>query len=257
MRWGSALSATLLLLATGLAALGCTTRSDVKQGPTARTEVLVLSTLHQHHPRVPRYGYAELTRIIELLEPDVLALELSAEDLAERRPQRAKQEFPNSVYPLLDRRPLPTVALEPADPVRSGLIGMMAGSQQRFFAETPDLAQAFIDYNDLVLGSLLDGWRSVCDVNSSRTDAIFAAKHRLQDAIQPSEQAAAWDGWNQTFLQRITDAARRFRGQRIVVVVGVEHGYWLRQHLAMQPDLTLLDPAEQLPRRLCQAGDGD
>ena len=40
------------------------------------TEVIVLSTVHQFHTKVPGYSFDELTHVIEALSPDVLAVEL-------------------------------------------------------------------------------------------------------------------------------------------------------------------------------------
>lgn len=214
-------------------------------------EIIVLSTLHQYQPRVRNYGYADLSSIVEGLAPDVLALELSAEDIAERRPQRAKQEYPQSIFPLLDRRPFITIPLEPSGRLRAELGGKLVRSEQDFLRDAPEIAQAFEALEEQLFWSLLDRWRSACDVNSAETDALFAAKHRLQDAIAPREQAAAWEAWNQHFLRQIIQAAISHAGKRIVVVAGAEHGFWLRGHLKAQPNLKLLDTVEQLRPFAC------
>lgn len=231
--------------------------SDARESLGLQVEVIVLSSLHQYQPRVRNYGYADLSKIVELLAPDVLALELSAEDIAERRPQRAKQEYPQSIFPLLDRRPFITVPLEPSGQLRSELGSRLMRSEQAFAVETPERAKAFDIYTEQLFLFLFDRWRSACDVNSTQTDALLAAKHRLQDAIAPPEQAEAWEEWNQHFLRQIRQTVSSYPGKRIVVIAGVEHGYWLRGHLSTQPNVKLLDTAEQLQASVCNSTASD
>ena len=65
--------------------------------------VMVLSVLHQYHSQVACYDFAALERIITTLAPDLLLLEVRAEDLHGRADERVKQEYPRVVYPLLSR----------------------------------------------------------------------------------------------------------------------------------------------------------
>lgn len=208
---------------------------------TAPAEVVVLSTLHQLHPQVPGYGFDDLSRIIERLAPDVLAVELTAEDLAERKEQRAKQEYPRSVYPLLERHDYQLVPLEPSEPLFSEMVRPNLESSKAFTERTPETARAFGAHSKAVFDYLMRYWDSPAAVNSSTTDALFEVKHTFQDAVMPPEQAAGWEAWNQHFLERIVEAAQAHPGRRIVVLVGAEHGYWLRQRLRNQPQVDLLD----------------
>lgn len=66
-----------------------------------KTEVIVLATLHQFHDSVTGYDFGKLSEIIEALEPDVLAVELTPDDLTHRKTQKIKQEYQKSVFPLL------------------------------------------------------------------------------------------------------------------------------------------------------------
>src|SRR5215213_3236838 len=91
-------------LAIALTVLSAPSSAAEVQEPTRPvTEVVVLATLHQYHTKVPRYGFAELAAIVEALKPDVIAMELTAEEIAARAPQRGKQEYPRAIYPLLER----------------------------------------------------------------------------------------------------------------------------------------------------------
>jgi len=48
-------------------------------------------------------------------------------------------------------------------------------------------------------------------------------------------------GLDQYFLQQIATAAKQNPGKRIVVIVGVEHGYWLREHSRKPGEVKVLD----------------
>ncbi len=80
------------------------------------SEVIVVSTLHQFHAQTDAYTFDDLAQLVEKLSPDVLTLELTQADVAERREQGVKQEYQRSIYPLLEGRSYPVVALEPDEP---------------------------------------------------------------------------------------------------------------------------------------------
>jgi len=214
------------------------------------TEVIVLSTLHQFHTKVPGYSFDELTHVIEALSPDVLAVELTASDLAARKPQATKQEYPRSVYGLLDRHAYAVVPLEPSEPEFTRNVTLLRNAAFEFHEKTPEQERAFDTYAEALFAYLFARWDSAQTVNSPETDALFAVKHRYQDAIFPKDQAVAWNAWNEHFAKVVLEAALRFPGSRIVVLVGVEHAYWLRDRLRKQSSVRLLDtPAllAQLP----------
>lgn len=72
------------------------------------------------------------------------------------------------------------------------------------------------------------------------------AKHALQAGLVGEGERAGWDAWNGEFLATVERAARENPGKRIVVLVGAEHGYWLRDALSRAPGVRLLDTAALL-----------
>ena len=211
-------------------------------------EVVVLCALHQLHEQVPFYTYADLSGTVEQLHPDVLAVELTSADLKEKVEQKNKREYQNSVYPLLRQHNWGTIALEPEGPRRAELIGLLRGAEQELQKTSPQKDEAFDSYNDALMKYLLSEWHSAADVNASWTDRLFAVKHSFQHALYGSQEEQGWEGWNQYFLQQIVSAAKQNPGKRIVIIVGVEHGYWLRGHLRKQGGLKLLETEELLRR---------
>jgi hypothetical protein len=213
------------------------------------SEVIVLCTLHQLHEETPYYTYVDLSTEIERLHPDVLAVELTPADLKAKAEQKNKREYQNSVYPLLQRHNWTAVALEPEDPHRSELIGLLREAEESVRQASPQKDEAFQTYVDGFFKYLLSTWHSPADVNASWTDHLFAVKHRFQNTLYGSKEEQGWEGWNQHFLGQIVAAAKQNPGKRIVVLVGAEHGYWLREHLREQAGVDVLD-TESLLRGL-------
>ena len=209
-------------------------------------EVVVLATLHQLHATTPWYGFDDLARIIEDLEPSVLLVELTAEDLEERKDQKTKQEYPRSVFPLLEKHRYEAVPLEPPEPEFSRLVGLMRQAHADTGERAPAADERFGAYAEALLAVLLAHWDSPAAVNSPLTDRLFEAKHALQGVLYGEGEVAAWEGWNAHFLQTILDTARRHPGERLLVLVGAEHGYWLRRELRGQESVRLLDAEELL-----------
>lgn len=212
------------------------------------SQIVVLVTLHQRHEEVPYYTYADLSAEIERLRPDVLAVELTPADLKAKAEQKNKREYQNSVYPLLQRHNWIAVPLEPEDPRRSELIGLIREAEEPLRQASPQKDEVFQTYTDGLYKYLFSQWHSAADVNAAWTDHLFAVKHRFQNDLYGPKEEQGWEGWNQHFLEQIVAAAKQNPGKRIVVLVGAEHGYWLRTHLREQAGVELLDSASLLRR---------
>ncbi len=210
------------------------------------TEIIVLCTLHYLHGQVDFYTYDHLAQIIKRFAPDVLACELTPEDLAARKPQTIKQEYQRSVYPLLDELACEALPLEPGEPVYSEWVQQMREADEAFARNHPAAIEQFGLYVNALYEVLFAWWRSPADVNSAETDRHFEIKRRYQNALFGEAEAEGWERWNQHFLKQIMVAAERHPQGRIVVLVGVEHGYWLRKRLGQRSEVKLLDTASML-----------
>lgn len=211
------------------AALACSgTQADADGAPA---EVVVLSVLHQLHAEIDSYSFDVLADIIESLQPDVIAVELTSADLESRREQTTKQEYQESLFPLLERHDYALVAMEPDQPLYDDLVDRMRRASTELRQNDPAGAAAFATYSKTLYEMVMEQWVSPAAVNSAATDILFESKHRFQSALFGPDEAAAWEGWNRHFLERVLDAARRYPGSRILVLAGAEHGYWLRENL--------------------------
>jgi len=211
-----------------------------------KTEVFVLSTLHQYHGEDNSYTFRKLSEIVEAYRPDLIAVELTPADLENRREQKTKQEYQNSIFPTADKLKVKMVPMEPADPKFSELVALIRTSDSELRQQQPDAAGAFSKYTDSLYGYLFEYWKSASEVNSQQTDALFEVKHRYQNALFGEKQELGWEGWNGHFLEKVLEAAKANPGRRIMVVVGAEHSYWLRKKLREQEGVTLIEPGSVL-----------
>lgn len=209
-------------------------------------EVVVLATLHQLHEDIPGYSLKRLGEVIEQLHPDVLCLEVRADKLAARADEKTKIEYPRAIYPLLARHHVATVALEPSEPEYDAILQPYLRANATFQSSGSAAVAALAGYSDATYAALKTHWRDPATVNDATTDQMLRAKHAFQQAAIGAGEREGWERWNRHFLDVITRTAAAHPGQRIVVTVGAEHGYWLREHLAGQPGLRLLDTATLL-----------
>jgi hypothetical protein len=218
---------SLAVICTMIANIGSGQAADVPRP----ADVIVLSTLHQLHGQTNGYSFEVLAKVIEDLDPDILAIELTSADLKSRREQSTKLEYQRSVFPLLDKHNYEVVALEPTQPLYDELVGMLRQANRELAERDPKGAEFFDVYVSTLFDYLDEQWDSPKSVNSAASDMLFESKHRFQSKIFGPLEAAAWEKWNQHFLQQIEQSAAANPGKRILVLVGAEHAYWLRKHL--------------------------
>lgn len=204
-----------------------------------KTEVVVLSTLHQFHEENKNYSFEVLSKTIETVKPDILAVELTPKDLESRREQQVKREYARSVFPLIDKHKYKTVAIEPAEPLFSELIALMKESNKENQEKFPQKVEAFSVYSDALYEYLFKHWDSVKTVNSAETDALFEVKHNYQNSLFGAKEAKVWNDWNTHFLKQIKTVAAENKGKRILVLVGAEHSYWLKKEFGKDAEINL------------------
>src|SRR5690606_13073931 len=119
-------------------------------------------------------------------------------------------------------------------------------ANEGFSQAHPAQAGAFDSQMEATYAVLRTYWTSPARVNDAITDAQMRAKHALQEALVGDGEREGWEAWNRQFLKTIDRAGAENPGKRIVVLAGVEHGYWLRDRLARRDDIRLLDTAALL-----------
>ena len=177
--------------------------SPVAAQSSRKSEVVVLSTLHTFHENSKYYSYDMLSRTIERLKPDVLAVELTAADLQSRKIQKVKQEYQHSIFPLADKRGYILVPLEPDPPKFGELVSLVQNSEKQLRDKYPQKAEAFSVYSDALYEYLFRSWKSVLDVNSSETDALFEASTSFRTSCtDPTKSSAGTAGMSSSSRKR-------------------------------------------------------
>lgn len=209
-------------------------------------EVFVLSTLHQFHDRTKFYSFEKLSQIVEKFDPDVIAVELTADAAQAKSEQKTKQEYQKSIFPLAEKHRYKMVALEPEEPKFSELVNLVTSANRELREKSPDKAEAFSIFSENLYEYLFKKWDSPLSVNSSETDALFEVKHEFQKALFGEKEEKGWEGWNTCFLDKIIETAKQNPGKKIIVTVGVEHAYWLRDRLRQHKGVNFIEAAEIL-----------
>ena len=197
----------------------------------AKATIHVVPTLHQYHAAAPGYGFAALTRVLDDLAPDVLVLELTERALRERRPQVVKQEYQHCVFPYLERRGIPAVAMEPDEALGEEFVTHGLEAEQRFRQAWPERHALHERGVRDMFEELLRSWDSPGAVNSARSDRAVEEKHVRENAMFGEAYRDYWDRWNEHFVQTIVRTAQAHPANRVVALAGFEHGYWLRRRL--------------------------
>lgn len=209
------------------------------QKRTKKAEVFVLATLHQFHADSKYYSFDQLSQIIRDVRPDVICVELTGGDIKSRRKQSTKVEYEKSVFPVADKYNYQLVPLEPDEPKFSTLVSLNVESERELRTADAGKAEAFSLFTDGLYAHLFSVWRSPLDVNSSMTDSHFEVKHNYQNALYGDKQRRVWEEWNGHFLEQVLNTARSTDKKKVLVLVGVEHAYWLRKALRKQKGVHL------------------
>ena len=231
-------SVGLLVLSVVMIVVTVSAQTEHRSKPT---EVFVLATLHQFHADSGYYSFNKLSQIIREIGPDVICVELTAADIKSRRKQGTKIEYEKAVFPLADKYGYKLIPLEPDEPKFSTLVALNIESEKNLRIRNPDKAEAFTIYTDALYQHLFSVWTSPFDVNSASTDSHFEVKHEFQNAVYGDKQLAVWESWNGHFLDQVVKSARG--SKKVLVLVGVEHAYWLRKALRKENTIRLREPA--------------
>jgi hypothetical protein len=244
----------------------------------SRTQVVIIGALHDFHQKNPHYSLEVLTRLIVESKPQAILIELPetsggqptvkagrlVDEFAKRNEfsasQRAADELGVAIYPFdMDR----------LDDIRR---------ETRFWERQREAAKAYAAFlrthtNDPALAELrsIKGYNenlekaivafaekgSPAIINSEAFDSVLRARKRLQPVFDGVRDRAIkahpehgtlldgssfvgeeWQHRNECMAKKIIACAARFRPGRIVVIVGAEHRYMLRDLLEAESALT-------------------
>jgi hypothetical protein len=185
---------------------------------TQQTDVFVLGSIGSLHDKVEGFGFGMLDRVIRGIRPDVMVLEVTPDELANRRDTKGRPEYPNVVWPMLRQPGAPRAyAMEAGQPLYRELIGEGDRIWREFARRRPDVNSALTAYTAAVTDVLLQHWKTAADTQDELTDLHARARYRLVASLFPAGQAfqARWD---RVMVEAVRQAIAENPGKRVVVL---------------------------------------
>lgn len=219
-------------------------------GPAHRASVapdgalFVLSTLYRRHAVTPAYDVSALRRVIERIDPEVLVLDVTPQELARREVHESKIEYVGAVFPYLATVNRPAYAAEPDEPLFSEITQPLA----RAFADVTAAKGEELDRYESALFTILGRhWASAAAANDTLTDQLMATRTRLTGEFVPAF-AQAQAQWDAHTVARTLEAVAAHPAARVLLLTGVENAWRVRPALA-EAGAALVDMPRWLSRQ--------
>lgn len=212
---------------------------QVAQSP--KGEIFILSTLYSRHAKVKAYDHATLKKIIQLINADVFVLDASPSELKAKKVHHSKMEYTEVIFPMLAIENPKVYAGEPDEPTFSSIVNSIIHVMDSVKVANPGGFQAQDKYDDSIYDALIFTWKSPADANSVATDSVLAGKRIIQNKIFGPTFAKGSDFWNQNMANILVKAFRENPGKRILLLAGVENCSRIRQLLASDKTLPVVD----------------
>lgn len=278
---------TLLVISTALASSSPSGGSTADDGRN-RTEIILLGTLGSRHLETPTYSLESLRDIIVGCKPDLILIALPVPAEGQITPIAV-----DAVRQTRSHDPEVYVAAEAAQRTGAQLVCYDVPEQEAFLrqdqerrdrvdqrmaewmnAMTRQETTNTVDLGTVRLALYLAKATTFHDtprtVNFAGFDALVRQKYYLYHELIPQillryadfrsvaseweKLATAWTSHNAAMAKNIALVARRYGGKRLVVAVGADHRYILRDLLEKQAGITLreywetgTDEAESTP----------
>jgi hypothetical protein len=215
---------------------GMAHRAEREEAP--RTRVAVVGTLAEFHREPVPYDLAALVRLIQEQRPDLLCLDIAAEQWASGAFDDLPPEYRDALIPLADQTDIVVVPVAggapPAEPV-------MAAAWRGATIRMPRRW----------LGCLQRTMRGPATASHGPRHDAAAALYWLTATLAGRRALRAWRRHTERLVERICEAARRDPGCHILVAVNVRHGHHVERALRRRTELRLVpyqrlmtDPAE-------------
>lgn len=208
---------------------------------TAQTGVFVVGTLYRRHEQVPAYSTEVLRRIIVAIKPDVLVLDVTPEELAEKKVHASKIEYPQTIFPLVETGDYAVYAAEPAKPMFDEITQGIGKAMKELSEKQPDVDQALDAQSDATYAALKLHWTSPAKAHDAVTATATSGKIRLRGALVGPVMDDADVRWNQHTADVALRAAQEHPGKRILVLTGVENRPFVSANLASAGAVDLVD----------------
>jgi hypothetical protein len=210
-------------------------------GATKSGELFVLATLYGRHKTVTAYDLPALRKIILTIKPDVLVLDVTPMELKEGKVWPGKIEYTEVVFPLIKDGSYRVYPAEPDEPMFSEIVNATTEAIRKFEAATPETATAMKQFTVSAYDALKSYWKTPAEVNSHVTDRVLHGKKTLEAQLQGIVRADGQKRWNQHTVDVTRRAVKENQGKRVLILVGIENCYSIRELLGRDPQINLVN----------------
>lgn len=204
------------------------------------TEIFIFGALHGLHEQEESFGYDELDRVIRAINPDVLLLEVTPEELAGKLETKGRPEYPKVIWPMLAGKAPKLYAMEAGQPLYGELTADAGKRFAEFKQQWPAADAALAGHSKATSDVLLAHWKSVADTQDEATDALGRARTQLNAALVPA--AAAGQGrWDGVMVDVARKAIAENPGKRILVLGSYRNRYMFVEQLRGTNGARLVD----------------
>lgn len=205
-RWGA-----IALAVLAPACLGC-----AADAPHSPAEVFVLGSLGALHGREESFSYEDLDEAIRGIDPDVILLEVTGDELAGRA--RGKPEYARVVWSLLEEPDAPMAYAMEAEPALYDEIVSEGADILTEFAESRPAANAALQaWTEATTEALLAHWNRPSATQDETTDQMARARLALRSGLIP-ESRRLQERWDSAMVAAVQQAIRENPGSRILIL---------------------------------------
>lgn len=210
-----------------------------------KTKVIILGVLHSFHKVVPSFSLAKLESALEEIKPDIICAELMQSEINTNKNQTFKIEY-EVILPYAKKNNVLLVGLDPEEPKFSEMVDPYIKNQKEFPKRSPVESKIQDIYQEQIFDFLIkEHWTSINKTQSEVTNTLFRLKHRFQEELMGREEKVGWSTFNSYYENRISDLALKNPGKTILVTIGIEHVYWLKERLSAKRTFEVVN-TEQL-----------
>lgn len=207
----------------------------------AKTKIAILGVLHSFHEQVPCYSLNILKEVLTKISPDLILAELKQSEILSNLDQPFKMEY-GVILPFAAGRNIEVVGMDPEEPQFSEMVDPFIDNQGHFKSNFPTEFKVLSEYQKQLFEFLvIEHWDSVSKTQSEITNTLFNLKHRLQNELMGPAEEQGWELFNNYYANKIEETVKFNAGKKILVTIGIEHVYWLKERFKGDTNVEVLD----------------
>jgi hypothetical protein len=209
--------------------------------PVRDTEVFVLGALGALHEREPGFTFETLSLVVQRIDPEVILLEVTPDELAGRLATKGRPEYPRVVWPLLEQPDPPKVyPMEAGQPLYDEMARTAEPVWSAFARDRAEDNAALTAYTEAATNALLAYWRSPSDTQDDATDALARARYQLRAALLPAGHVVQLR-WDSVMVDAAAKAIAAHPGARVLVVGSFRNRFMFVEALRPLPGVRIVN----------------